>query len=404
GGGSGAAATDTVAKDATAPAGYGVTFTTAPVDAGNAGAGAFQFSGAEVGAAFAYSITSDGGAGSVTGSGTVASATQSVTGLDLAGLPDGTLTLSVTLTDAAGNAGAAASDTVAKETGPAIFAVAWVTSPEITGTAYGSFRIEHGIDGAEGLYTITSSGGPGSVSGRLEHEDPFPITVTNIYLGDLPDGTLTLSYGHLDEDEEEYVGPVVTATIGKTTLDCTDAAALAAASPGARCQDGAIFAGVIDGSYRLTHRTGCRQEHLGTDFSAPTSDFTPGCTFVFDVNYKVWSNPGGFDEGANDTSDGALNTQALMTDAQAINPAAAYCHHLVLNGRSDWYLPAFNEMTLLWTNRSTIGGFSSANYWTSTQSSLNALANARTRHMSLGTTPDSAKTVALRLRCMHAAP
>ena len=35
---------------------------------------------------------------------------------------------------------------------------------------------------------------------------------------------------------------------------------------------------------------------------------------------------------------------------------------------------------------------------------VNALANARTRHMSLGTTPDSAKTVALRLRCMHAAP
>ena len=103
GGGSGAAASDGVAKDATAPAGYGVAFTTDPVDAGNAGAAAFQFSGAEVGAAFAYTITSDGGAGSVTGSGTVASASEAVAGLDLTALPDGTLTVSVTLTDAAGN-------------------------------------------------------------------------------------------------------------------------------------------------------------------------------------------------------------------------------------------------------------------------------------------------------------
>jgi hypothetical protein len=86
------------------------------VNAGNAAAGAFEITSAEVGAGFSYTITSDGGAGSVSGSGTVATATQAVTGLDLSGLPDGTLTVELVLTDAAGNAGAAVSDTVAKDT------------------------------------------------------------------------------------------------------------------------------------------------------------------------------------------------------------------------------------------------------------------------------------------------
>ena len=50
-------------------------------------------------------MTSSGGSGSVTGSGTIASATQQVTGINVSSLPDGTLTYSVTLTDPAGNIG-----------------------------------------------------------------------------------------------------------------------------------------------------------------------------------------------------------------------------------------------------------------------------------------------------------
>ena len=53
-------------------------------------------------------MTSDGGAAAVTGSGTIASATEQVTGIDVSSLLDGTLTFSATLTDAAGNTGSAA--------------------------------------------------------------------------------------------------------------------------------------------------------------------------------------------------------------------------------------------------------------------------------------------------------
>ena len=47
----------------------------------------------------------------MTGSGSVTSATQDITGINVSSLADGTLTFSVTLTDAAGNVGTAATAT-----------------------------------------------------------------------------------------------------------------------------------------------------------------------------------------------------------------------------------------------------------------------------------------------------
>jgi hypothetical protein len=38
---------------------------------------------------------------------------------------------------------------------------------------------------------------------------------------------------------------------------------------------------------------------------------------------------------------------------------------LVLNGYSDWYLPSFDELDKLYLNRTAIGGFAAANYWSS---------------------------------------
>jgi hypothetical protein len=153
-----------------------------------------------------------------------------------------------------------------------------------------------------------------------------------------------------------------------------------------------------------THRAGCgHNPGSGLPSSAASSDFTPSCTTLTDSISKIWSNSGGFDEGANDGGNGALNTQTLMADAQATNAAAAYCHHLVINGRSAWFLPSAGEAGVLWTNRSAILGFSGT-YWTSTQSHLNPTTSVRSRNMSTGTTPDTLKTSSARLRCMHAAP
>lgn len=104
----------TATGDRTAPSGYSVLFTTDPLDPTNDQAAAFTLSGGELGSTYDYVISSSGGGITFTGSGTVSSDPQNFINLDLSGLQDGTLTVTMTLTDTLGNIGAPATDTVVK--------------------------------------------------------------------------------------------------------------------------------------------------------------------------------------------------------------------------------------------------------------------------------------------------
>ncbi|GAA4438031.1 hypothetical protein GCM10023188_32900 [Pontibacter saemangeumensis] len=91
--------------DATAPAGYTVQFGVERVDVTNQNKVALHIEGAETGASYTYSIRSSNGDETITGTAEVATADFTVAGLDLTGLRDGRLTVSLTLTDAVGNQG-----------------------------------------------------------------------------------------------------------------------------------------------------------------------------------------------------------------------------------------------------------------------------------------------------------
>ncbi|QCO07159.1 Ig-like domain-containing protein [Azospirillum argentinense] len=95
-------ATHTLTVDITAPT-ASVLFDDDSIDAIEQSSTAFTISGGEAGAAFTWTITSAGG-GQVSGSGVMSGPTAQVGGLDLSGLGDGTLTLTLALTDPAGNA------------------------------------------------------------------------------------------------------------------------------------------------------------------------------------------------------------------------------------------------------------------------------------------------------------
>ncbi|MEI7601285.1 MAG: arabinofuranosidase catalytic domain-containing protein [Aestuariivirga sp.] len=86
---------------------YTATFTTSPITNANASAVSFAIAKAPTGASFTYTITSSGGSGSVTGSGTIGGSPHTVSNVDVSALPTGTLTLSVTVSTAAGGTGAA---------------------------------------------------------------------------------------------------------------------------------------------------------------------------------------------------------------------------------------------------------------------------------------------------------
>ncbi|WP_419212558.1 gliding motility-associated C-terminal domain-containing protein [Maribacter sp. X9] len=101
--------------DDTAPDGYTVTIDQDPIDSSNQTTIGFTFAGAEIGATYNYSFSSDNGVTTVTGSGTITSATDQITAIDLSGLADGLITLIVTLTDSSANVGTPVQDSATKD-------------------------------------------------------------------------------------------------------------------------------------------------------------------------------------------------------------------------------------------------------------------------------------------------
>lgn len=64
---------------------------------------------------------------------------------------------------------------------------------------------------------------------------------------------------------------------------------------------------------------------------------------------------------------GAANTAIVSSSACGAGTAARLCADLVLNGYSDWYLPSRDELNKLYINRSSIGGFTTGVYWSSSE-------------------------------------
>ena len=63
---------------------------------------------------------------------------------------------------------------------------------------------------------------------------------------------------------------------------------------------------------------------------------------------------------------GKMNTSNIVSLCG--NSTAAYtCSSMALNGYNDWYLPAKDELNLMFVNRAKIGNFALDYYWTSTE-------------------------------------
>ena len=92
---------------------------------------------------------------------------------------------------------------------------------------------------------------------------------------------------------------------------------------------------------------------------------------------EIWSYcdyPNGISVNGTGTSigTGQANTTAIVTAYSSGNSAAKLCDNLVLNGYSDWFLPSKDELNLLYTQRTVVGGFSpDAFYWSSSENSAN---------------------------------
>jgi gliding motility-associated-like protein len=167
--------------DGTAPTGYTVTLDDALIGGAEVTTSTFTFAGAEVGATYNYTVSSNNGGTNVTGTGTIVTATDQITINNLSGLNDGTLTLSVTLTDAANNVGTAATTTTALDaTAPA--------APVVT-----SISDDTGNSGTDGLTNDQTL----SFNGTAEANATVEVFVDNNSVGTTTaDGSGDWSFDH----------------------------------------------------------------------------------------------------------------------------------------------------------------------------------------------------------------
>ena len=102
---------------------------------------------------------------------------------------------------------------------------------------------------------------------------------------------------------------------------------------------------------------------------------------------------------------GEQNTADIVAQSGnvAATSAAVYCSELVSGGQSDWFLPSKDELNLMYTNlhsaSTPLGGFSTLNYWSSSEIVDNA---ARLQGFFNGTTGNYYKSVMYAVRPVRA--
>lgn len=89
-----------------------------------------------------------------------------------------------------------------------------------------------------------------------------------------------------------------------------------------------------------------------------------------------WYNGNYVATGATDAVDGKTNTNTIVSVQGAGSYAAKLCYDLVLGSYSDWYLPSKVELSKMYLNKASIGGFTAVNYWSSTEYAASGVGNA----------------------------
>ncbi len=88
--------------------------------------------------------------------------------------------------------------------------------------------------------------------------------------------------------------------------------------------------------------------------------------------------------------------QGILLDSN--NYAAGVARAYSGGGYSDWYLPSFDELQKLYTNKGAIGGFVDYYYWTSTETSATMVYE---RRFGAGASAQTTKDQLFRVRAIR---
>ena len=151
----------------------------------------------------------------------------------------------------------------------------------------------------------------------------------------------------------------------KSTLISDPCHPFNAPDPGQACDDGSVYAGLTPDGNDMMFTTQCNVGQTWTDptCSGSSSIRTWNANFAH-TDYQ--------DTGASAYNSGFDNSYLIVTiDADGTETgfqthrAASDCTDLTYAGHTDWYLPAPNELSVLYNNRVAIGNFESNDYWSS---------------------------------------
>ena len=103
---------------------------------------------------------------------------------------------------------------------------------------------------------------------------------------------------------------------------------------------------------------------------------------------------------ATNIGSGSGNTISIVSSCSATGTAARICSDYSTNGYNDWYLPAKDELDLIYTNlkKNNIGGFSDKDYWSSSQESNK---NSWSQSFSSGKASAKNKNTSLNVRAIR---
>jgi hypothetical protein len=204
---------------------------------------------------------------------------------------------------------------------------------------------------------------------------------------------------------DNTITPALTVGTYNVTLTITDAAGNGGADSttneltvtadcpniGNVCSDGSIYAGLSPDGTKAMFTTIAANENSG---------------IVWNDNSANWRDTSLANCSSSESTcrTGKSNSSTLATEdsssAAGIQPhnAAQYCENLTAHGQTDWYLPAKDELNVLYTNRTAIGGFAGAWYWSSSE--INSY-SAWKQGFSNGYQYEPLKISGLRVRCVR---